>query len=169
MKGKLNIAVLTVSDTRTTDNDTSGQYLVDSLREAGHELIARELIRDDVYDIRAVISQWIADENVQVVLTTGGTGFTKRDTTPEAVAPLLDREIAGFGEIFRAISFEEIGTSTVQSRALAGMVNDTLIFCIPGSTGACRTAWEKILLEQLDIENSPCNFAELYSGSKQHK
>jgi len=166
MKGKLNIAVLTVSDTRTTDDDTSGQYLVDSLVEAGHQLIARDLIRDDIYDVRAVISQWIADKNVQVVLTTGGTGFSRRDTTPEAVAPLLDREITGFGEIFRAISLEEIGTSTVQSRALAGMVNDTLIFCVPGSTGACRTAWEKILREQLDIENSPCNFAELFAGSE---
>jgi molybdenum cofactor biosynthesis protein B len=163
MKGKLNIAVLTVSDTRTADDDTSGQYLADSLIEAGHQLIARDLIRDDIYDVRAVISQWIADKKVQVVLTTGGTGFSRRDTTPEAVTPLLDREITGFGEIFRAISFEEIGTSTVQSRALAGMVNDTLIFCIPGSTGACRTAWEKILHEQLDIGNSPCNFAELFA------
>ena len=166
MKGKLNIAVLTVSDTRTADDDTSGQYLADSLVEAGHQLIARDLIRDDIYDVRAVISQWIADKNVQVVLTTGGTGFSRRDTTPEAVAPLLDREITGFGEIFRAISLQEIGTSTVQSRALAGMVNDTLIFCVPGSTGACRTAWEKILHEQLDIENSPCNFAELFAGSE---
>lgn len=163
MAGKLNIAVLTVSDTRTTDNDTSGQYLVDSLLGAGHQLIARDLIRDDIYDIRAVVSRWIADQEVQVVLITGGTGFSRRDTTPEAVAPLLDREIVGFGELFRTVSFAEIGTSTVQSRALAGMVNDTLIFCIPGSTGACRTAWEKILNEQLDPGNSPCNFAELFA------
>lgn len=162
MADKLNIAVLTVSDTRTMDNDTSGQYLADSLIDAGHHLIARDLIRDDVYDIRAVVSRWIADQEVQVVLITGGTGFSRRDTTPEAVAPLLEREIIGFGELFRAISFEEIGTSTVQSRAIAGMVNDTLIFCMPGSTGACRTAWEKILKEQLDPGNSPCNFAELF-------
>lgn len=164
MEGQLNIAVMTVSDTRTLENDTSGQYLVDSLTEAGHQLIARELIRDDVYDIRAVVSQWIANKDVQIVLTTGGTGFSSRDTTPEAIAPLLEREIVGFGELFRAISFEEIGTSTVQSRALAGMVNDTLIFCVPGSTGACRTAWDKILNEQFDLSNSPCNFAELFKN-----
>lgn len=162
MEGKLNIAVLTVSDTRTTENDTSGQYLVDSLQAADHKLVAHNIVKDDVYDIRAVVSQWIAGPDCQVVLITGGTGFTRRDTTPEAIAPLLDREIPGFGELFRAVSFEEIGTSTVQSRALAGMANQTLVFCLPGSTGACRTAWEKILLQQLDINNSPCNFAELF-------
>ncbi len=162
MKGKLNIAVLTVSDTRTFDDDTSGQYLVDSLTDSGHQLAARDLVKDDVYDIRAVISQWIADQEVQIVLVTGGTGFSRRDTTTEAVTPLLEKEVVGFGELFRSISYQEIGTSTVQSRAIAGMVNDTLIFCLPGSTGACRTAWEKILCEQLDIDNSPCNFAELF-------
>ncbi len=158
----LNIAVLTISDSRTESDDKSGALLVKFLTEAGHRLAEKSIVPDDKYRIREVISRWIVDESLQGVLTTGGTGFTRRDTTPEAVAPLLDREITGFGEIFRAISLEEIGTSTVQSRALAGMVNDTLIFCVPGSTGACRTAWEKILREQLDIENSPCNFAELF-------
>lgn len=162
MEGRLNIAVLTVSDTRSSDNDTSGQYLVDALLQAGHELAARDLVKDNIYAIRAVVSQWIADAKVQVVLITGGTGFSARDNTPEAIYPLIEKEINGFGELFRAISFVEIGTSTVQSRALAGLVNNTLIFCLPGSTGACRTGWEKILREQLDINNSPCNFAELF-------
>lgn len=162
MDGKLNISVLTVSDTRTTENDTSGQYLVDSLLESKHKLLGRDIVKDNIYAIRAVVSQWIADDAVQVVLITGGTGFSARDNTPEAISPLIEKEISGFGELFRSISYDEIGTSTVQSRALAGMVNNTLIFCLPGSTGACRTAWEKILREQLDINNSPCNFAELF-------
>jgi molybdenum cofactor biosynthesis protein B len=163
MEGKLSISVLTVSDTRTSENDTSGQYLVDALQDSGHVLSARDLVKDNIYSIRAVVSQWIADDGIQVVLITGGTGFSARDNTPEAIAPLIEKEVSGFGELFRAISFEEIGTSTVQSRALAGMVNNTLIFCMPGSTGACRTGWEKILREQLDIDNSPCNFAELFA------
>ncbi len=154
----LNIAVLTLSDTRDFSRDTSGQFLVDSVVEAGHKLIERKLIKDDKYQIRAVLSQWIASDDVQVVITTGGTGFTDRDNTPEAVAPLFDRVIDGFGELFRHVTYTELGTSTVQSRALAGFANGTAIFCLPGSTGACRTGWKKILKEQLDATHKPCNF-----------
>lgn len=154
----LSIAVLTVSDTRNFDNDTSGAYLISALTASGHQLAERVLVKDDVYQIRAQVSQWIADAKVQVILITGGTGFTDRDSTPEAIAPLLDKQIEGFGEMFRQISFEEIGTSTIQSRALAGLVNRTLICCLPGSTGACRTGWEKILEKQLDARQGPCNF-----------
>ena len=161
MSSALQVAVLTVSDTRTLENDTSGQYLVDSLLEAGHSLADRTIVIDDIYRLRAKLSAWIADETVEVILMTGGTGFTTRDSTPEAVAPLLDTEITGFGELFRQLSYEEIGTSTVQSRALAGIANNTLIFCVPGSTGACKTAWTGILQTQLDITHRPCNFAEL--------
>ncbi|MCB1643932.1 MAG: molybdenum cofactor biosynthesis protein B [Pseudomonadales bacterium] len=161
MSEKLQIAVLTVSDTRTLAEDTSGQYLCDALTAEGHELADRGIVIDDVYRMRAKVSAWIADEKVEVILMTGGTGFTSRDSTPEAIAPLLDTEIPGFGELFRQLSYEEIGTSTVQSRAIAGMANNTLIFCMPGSTGACRTAWTRILSQQLDINNRPCNFAEL--------
>lgn len=161
MSDGLNIAVLTVSDTRTLDNDTSGQYFCDSVAEAGHRLVDRHLEIDDIYKLRAVVSRWISDESVQVILMTGGTGFTTRDSTPEAITPLLDTPVPGFGELFRQLSYAEIGTSTVQSRAFAGIANDTLVFCVPGSTGACRTAWNGILREQLDINNKPCNFAEL--------
>ena len=161
MTDGLKVAVLTVSDTRTLENDTSGQYLCDSLTEAGHSLAARHIEIDDMYRLRAVISNWIADPDVEVILTTGGTGFTTRDSTPEALAPLFDVDITGFGELFRQLSYEDIGTSTVQSRAFAGMANDTVIFCMPGSTGACRTAWDGILLQQLEINHRPCNFAEL--------
>ncbi len=154
----LNIAVLTVSDTRTLATDTSGQALVDGLTQAAHTLADRQLVRDDVYQLRAVVSQWIADPRVHVVLVTGGTGFTDRDSTPEALMPLLDKQIEGFGELFRAISLQEIGTSTVQSRAFGGFANHTAIFCMPGSTNACRTAWHKILVEQLDARHRPCNF-----------
>lgn len=161
MSEALNIAVLTVSDTRTLETDTSGQFLCDSLQEAGHKLASRDICVDDLYKLRAILSKWIADEGIEVVLLTGGTGFTSRDSTPEAVAPLLDVTIDGFGELFRQLSYEEIGTSTVQSRAVAGMANDTLVFCMPGSTGACRTCWNGILKEQLDSEFRPCNFAEL--------
>ena len=156
----LNIAVLTVSDTRTFENDTSGQMFVDRLTAAGHGLIERVLLKDDLYKIRAQVATWIADEQVQVVLITGGTGFTGRDSTPEAVQCLFDRRIDGFGELFRALSILDIGTSTVQSRALAGMANGTLVCCLPGSTGACRTAWEGILAEQLDARHQPCNFVK---------
>jgi molybdopterin adenylyltransferase len=161
MADGLNIAVLTVSDTRNLDNDTSGQFLCDALEEFGHRLAGRLIEIDDVYRLRAAVSAWIADDSVEVILVTGGTGFTTRDSTPEALTPLLDTPVTGFGELFRQLSYEEIGTSTVQSRAFAGISNDTLVFCMPGSTGACRTAWNGILKEQLDIDNRPCNFAEL--------
>lgn len=161
MLESLEIAVLTVSDTRTLETDTSGQFLCESLEAAGHHLADRCLEVDDVYRLRAKVSQWIATPEVEVILLTGGTGFTSRDMTPEAIIPLLDSTIEGFGELFRHLSYLEIGTSTVQSRALAGFANNTLVFCIPGSTGACRTAWDGILREQLDINHRPCNFAEL--------
>ena len=161
MDGSLNIAVLTVSDTRTDANDTSGDYLCEALAEAGHTLAERRIVIDDVYQMRAAVSQWIADAAVKVILLTGGTGFTTRDSTPEAVRPLLDTEVTGFGELFRLLAYAEIGTSTVQSRALAGIANGTMVFCMPGSTGACKTAWTGILREQLDINFRPCNFAEL--------
>jgi len=154
----LNIAVLTVSDSRTLAEDTSGQYLVDSLTEAGHHLADRQLITDDIYQIRAVISGWIASPDVHAVITTGGTGFFIRDSMPEAVSILFDKSIDGFGEMFRLISKDEIGMSTVQSRAVAGMANGTGIFCLPGSSGACRTGWENILKDQFDSRTRPCNF-----------
>lgn len=154
----LNIAVLTVSDTREEHNDTSGQALVERLQAAGHKLAAKEISKDDVYQLRAIVSKWIADENVQIVLTTGGTGFTARDNTPEALLPLFDKDIEGFGEVFRTISLEEIGTSTIQSRAFGGMANRTVILSVPGSTNACKTAWDKLIVEQLDASHRPCNF-----------
>jgi molybdenum cofactor biosynthesis protein B len=157
----LNIAVLTVSDSRTDADDTSGALLRDKAETSGHRVIAKEIVRDDVYQMRAVFSRWIADPQVHVVLSTGGTGITGRDSTPEAIAPLLDKQIEGFGELFRSVSFEEIGTSTVQSRAVGGLANATFVFCLPGSSGACRTAWEKILEPQLDHRTRPCNFAQL--------
>jgi molybdenum cofactor biosynthesis protein B len=157
----LNIAVLTVSDSRTLADDGSGDTLQGRAEAAGHRVVAREIVRDDVYQIRAVMSRWIADPQVQVVLATGGTGVTGRDSTPEAVAPLLDKQIEGFGELFRTVSFAEIGASTIQSRAFAGLANGTFLFCLPGSSGACRTAWDKILLAQLDHSTRPCNFAQL--------
>jgi len=162
----LNIAILTVSDTRTFENDTSGELLASRCVEIGHRLVARELLKDDLYRIRAQVAAWIAEEEVQVVLITGGTGFTGRDSTPEAVACLLDKQVEGFGELFRALSILDIGSSTVQSRALAGLANGTLVCCLPGSTGACRTAWEGILVEQLDSRHRPCNFvAHLKPGN----
>lgn len=154
----LNIAVLTVSDTRTQDNDTSGKYLAEQLQELGHVLAAKEIVIDDIYLMRARVSAWIADPDIHAVISTGGTGFTGRDSTPEAIKPLFDREIDGFGELFRHLSLSDIGTSTVQSRAIGGMANKTVIFCLPGSTGACRTGWEGILQEQLDSRHRPCNF-----------
>ena len=154
----LNIAVLCVSDSRTLEEDSSGQYLTDSLVEAGHHLADRQLITDDIYQIRAVISGWIADPNVHAVITTGGTGFFIRDSMPEAVSVLFDKSIDGFGEMFRLLSKDDIGMSTIQSRAIAGMANGTGIFCLPGSTGACRTGWNDILKEQFDNRTRPCNF-----------
>jgi len=160
----LKTAVLTVSDTRTPDTDTSGAFLEEALLAAGHEVTDRRIVIDDIYQLRAVVSAWIADPDVEVVLTTGGTGFSGRDSTPEALAPLFDKMIDGFGESFRALSFAEIGSSTVQSRALAGLANGTVIFCVPGSTGACRTAWEGLIRDQLDSEHKPCNFVGVLRG-----
>ena len=157
----LNIAVLTASDTRTLEEDTSGQLLSDRLTEAGHQLAAREIVPDDIYLIRVLVSQWIADESIDIVISTGGTGLTGRDGTPEAVEVLFDKKIQGFGELFRQLSYEEIATSTIQSRVTAGVANGTYIFCLPGSSGACRTAWDRILAAQLDLRSKPCNFAEL--------
>jgi molybdenum cofactor biosynthesis protein B len=157
----LNIAVLTVSDTRTYENDTSGDCLIELLQAAGHHLQDRNLIPDDIYQMRAVVSQWIANEAIHAVIITGGTGFTDRDSTPEALTPLFDKQVEGFGELFRQVSYEEIGSSTIQSRAVAGLANHTVIFCLPGSTGACRTGWTKIIEEQLDSRHRPCNFVGL--------
>jgi len=157
----LNIAVLTISDTRTEADDTSGRTLVERAQEAGHRVVEKTIVPDDIYRIRAVVSQWIADPGVQVVLTTGGTGVTGRDGTPEAVAPLLDKAIEGFGEMFRMLSYEEIKTSTLQSRAIAGVANGTYLFCLPGSSGACRTGWDRLIREQLDHRTAPCNLAML--------
>jgi len=163
----LNIAVLTVSDTRTEENDTSGKVLADNLQQAGHRLADKTIIPDDMYRIRAQVAAWIADPKIEAVIITGGTGLTGRDITPEAVVPLFDKDIPGFGELFRMVSYDEIKTSTVQSRAVAGLSNATLVFCLPGSTGACRTAWDKILQDQLDIRHKPCNFAEMMPRFKE--
>ncbi len=157
----LSIAVLTISDTRTEAEDVSGKLLVNKLTEAGHHCAEKAIVRDDKYEIREVISRWIADETVNAVLTTGGTGITGRDGTPEAVKPLLDKEIEGFGEMFRVLSYEEIKTSTLQSRTLCGVANSTYIFCLPGSSGACRLGWDKLISEQLDSRTMPCNLVML--------
>jgi molybdenum cofactor biosynthesis protein B len=157
----LNIAIMTVSDTRTETTDTSGDTLVKLLTEAGHTLAEKRIVPDDIYRMRAAVSQWIADGAINAVITTGGTGITGRDTTPEAVAALFDKQIDGFGELFRAVSYEEINTSTIQSRAVAGVANATFIFCLPGSTGACRTGWGKLISHQLDYRTRPCNLVEL--------
>jgi molybdenum cofactor biosynthesis protein B len=157
----LNIAILTVSDTRTEATDKSGDTLVKLVTEAGHSLAEKRIVPDDIYRIRAVVSHWIAADTINAVITTGGTGITGRDSTPEAVKVLLDKEIEGFGEIFRAVSYAEINTSTIQSRAMAGVANATFIFCLPGSTGACRTGWGKIINHQLDYRTRPCNLVEL--------
>jgi len=154
----LNLAVLTVSDTRTEDTDTSGKLLVERLTGQGHRLADKKIVIDDIYQIRAAISHWIADSAIQGILVTGGTGFTGRDSTPEAVTPLFDKTVEGFGELFRHISFDQIGTSTIQSRAVAGLANGVIIFCMPGSTNACRTAWDEIIQAQLDSRQGPCNF-----------
>ena len=162
----LNVALLTVSDTRSKETDTSGQYLADELQQAGHNLIAREIVIDDVYLLRAQVSSWIADNNIHAIISTGGTGFTARDSTPEALTPLFSKTIDGFGELFRHLSLADIGTSTVQSRALGGIANKTVIFCVPGSTGACKTAWQGILKEQLDSRHRPCNFVPHTNAEK---
>ncbi len=157
----LRIALLTVSDSRALAEDASGDYLERSLREAGHALADRALLRDDKYAIRARVAAWIADAGVDGVIVTGGTGFTGRDSTPEAIEPLLDKLMPGFGETFRALSWDDIGTSTMQSRAFAGLANATFVFCLPGSTSACRLAWERLLSAQLDARTKPCNLATL--------
>ena len=157
----LNIAVLTISDTRSLADDKSGTTLADRLTAAGHKLAAREIVTDDVETIRAVIRKWIADAGVDVVITTGGTGFTGRDVTPEAVEPLFEKRMDGFSIAFHLLSHAKIGSSTVQSRATAGLANATFIFCLPGSPGACRDAWDEILVHQLDYRYRPCNFVEL--------
>lgn len=163
----LDIAVLTVSDSRTEATDKSGALLAERLTGAGHRLADREIVPDDVYRIRAVVSRWIVEPSVDVVISTGGTGVTGRDGTPEAVAALLDKEIEGFGELFRTVSYAEIGTSSLQSRCLAGVANGTYVFCLPGSAHACATGWDKILRAQLDCRTRPCNFAELLPRLKE--
>lgn len=154
----LNIAVLTISDTRNPQTDTSGAALAEQLIDSGHLLFEKEIVKDDIYDIRSVVSRWIADNRVHAIICTGGTGFTNRDNTPEAVSVLFDKHVEGFGELFRQVSYQEIGTSTIQSRSLAGMANNTVIFCLPGSTNACRTGWTKVIKEQLNASHKPCNF-----------
>ncbi len=159
----LSIAILTVSDTRTEATDISGRLLAERLEQAGHRLAEKTIVPDDIYHVRAVVSGWIADPQVNAIITTGGTGVTGRDGTPEAVRPLLDKVLDGFGEVFRMISFEQIGTSTIQSRALAGVANGTYVFCLPGSKNACATAWDRLIQAQLDYRTRPCNLVELMS------
>ena len=163
----LNISVLVVSDSRTDKTDKSGKLLAERLQNAGHTLYERRIVPDELSQIQAALTKWIADENISAILSTGGTGVTGRDGTPEAAQPLFEKEILGFGEIFRAISYEEIGTSSLQSRATAGVVNGTYIFCLPGSSGACATAWDKIISEQLDYRTRPCNLVELMPRLKE--
>jgi len=165
----VSIAVLTVSDSRTEANDKSGHLLVSRLKGAGHTLSEKTIVRDNIFEVRAVVSRWVADPDVQVVLTTGGTGVTGFDGTPEAVTPLLEKTLDGFGEVFRVISYEEIGTSTLQSRAVAGVANGTYVFCLPGSSGACATGWDKLLQFQLDYRTRPCNLVELMPRLLEHR
>ncbi|MCH1530861.1 MAG: molybdenum cofactor biosynthesis protein B [Gammaproteobacteria bacterium] len=157
----INISVLTISDSRGIEQDDSGEYLVSALKEQGHFLNDRKICKDNLYEIRAIISQWILDENVQGIITTGGTGITGKDGTPEAILPLLDKTIDGFGEMFRSLSYQNIKTSTLQSRAFAGVANGTFIFCLPGSPGACKDGWNFLIKDQLDSRTKPCNLVEL--------
>lgn len=159
----LKLAVLTVSDTRTEIDDEAGKLLVERLEKAGHQLFEKAIVTDNIYKIREILSRWIADDAVHAVVTTGGTGLTGRDSTPEAVEPLLDKKIDGFGELFRYLSYQIISTSTIQSRAIAGLANGTPIFCLPGSPGACKDGWDGIIVHQLDNRNQPCNLVELMS------
>jgi molybdenum cofactor biosynthesis protein B len=163
----LNISVLTISDTRTLENDRSGQTLIDRFSKVGHRLAERRIAPDNIYAIRAVVSNWLVDKTTQVILTTGGTGVTGRDGTPEAIQPLLDKELIGFGELFRGVSFKKIGSSSMQSRCLAGVANGKYIFCVPGSVDACETAWDELLVTQLDARFEPCNFAKLAARLKE--
>lgn len=165
----VNIAVMTVSDTRTPDTDTSGDALAERLIAAGHRLAARAIVKDDIASIRAQVQAWIAAPEVDVVLTTGGTGVTGRDVTPEAVEPLFEKAIPGFGELFRWQSYEKVGTSTIQSRATAGVANGTYVFALPGSPSACRDAWDGILVHQLDNRHRPCNLVELMPRLREHQ
>jgi molybdenum cofactor biosynthesis protein B len=157
----VNIAVLTVTDTRDESTDKSGKLLIERLKEAGHVLHEKCILPDDIYQLRAQVSQWIAADGVQAVVTTGGTGLTGRDGTPEALSILFDKQIEGFGEVFRMLSYDEIGASTLQSRCIAGVANATYIFCLPGSSGACATGWDKLIGPQLDSTNQPCNLVDL--------
>jgi molybdenum cofactor biosynthesis protein B len=157
----LNIAVLTISDTRNETNDKSGSTLVENIFSAGHHVADKKISPDNIYQIRAIVSQWIVSEKIDVIITTGGTGVTGRDGTPEAVLPLLDKVLDGFGETFRWLSFADIKTSTIQSRAIAGVANGTYIFCLPGSANACKTAWNLIIHAQLDSRTRPCNLVQL--------
>ena len=163
----LNIAILVVSDSRTSKTDKSGKLLAQRLTEAGHSLRQKAIVPDDIPQIRNRVAGWCADGRVDAVLTTGGTGVTGRDGTPEAVAPLFDKEITGFGELFRFLSYQEIGASSLQSRAVAGVANGTYIFCLPGSSGACATAWDRIVSSQLDYRTRPCNLVELMPRLKE--
>lgn len=164
----LALGILTVSDSRTRETDRSGALLQARAESAGHSVAQRTIVPDDIYAIRAVVSEWIAAETIHAVITTGGTGVTGRDGTPEAVHPLLDKTIDGFGELFRVLSYEDIGTSTLQSRALAGVANATFIFVVPGSTNACATAWDKLIGAQLDYRTRPCNLVELMPRLREH-
>jgi molybdenum cofactor biosynthesis protein B len=163
------IAVLTVSDTRALADDRSGDTLVQMLESAGHQLAARAIVKDDVPAIRAKVQEWIADPAVDVVISTGGTGFTGRDVTPEAIKPLFEKEVDGFSTVFHMVSFQKVGTSTIQSRACAGLARGTYIFCLPGSPGACKDAWNDILKWQLDNRHRPCNFVEIMPRLEEHR
>ena len=160
-KIKLNIAILTISDSRSEDNDKSGKILYDLINESGHHICNKSIVRDDIYAIRSTMSSWIENDEIDVIVSTGGTGVTGRDGTPEAAEVLFDKKIEGFGEVFRYISFKKIKTSTIQSRATAGVANSTYIFCLPGSPSACKDAWKEIIQHQLDSNNTPCNLVEL--------
>jgi len=157
----LKIAVLTISDSRNEETDKSGALLVERLESVGHHKADKRIEPDNMFRIRATVSSWIADPEVEVIITTGGTGITGRDGTPEAIKPLLEKIIDGFGELFRSVSYDDIGTSTMQSRALCGVANGTYVFCLPGSTGACRDGWDKLIERQLDYRTRPCNLAEM--------
>ncbi len=165
----LQIAVLVVSDSRTKKTDTSGNLLVERLQKAGHYLVEKTIVPDNIYQIRAQVSEWIAMENVHIIISTGGTGVTGRDGTPEAMSPLFDKTLDGFGELFRSVSYHEIGTSSLQSRAVAGVANATYLFCLPGSASACRTGWDTLIEAQLDLRTKPCNLVELIPRLKEHE
>jgi len=164
----VNIAVLTVSDTRTLDDDRSGDTLVARIEAAGHRIAARDIVTDDRDRIASLVKSWAQDPQVDVIITTGGTGFTGRDVTPEAITPLFDKQMDGFSEVFHRISYDKIGTSTIQSRATGGVINATYVFVLPGSPGACKDAWDGILKQQLDYRHMPCNFIEIMPRLDEH-